>query len=330
MGRNDEHVPFHVTNRTSASPRPRWYAGSLLRRMPLSERQKEAVSGLAAGFASTVITQPLDLVKVRMQLSKQHSSRPFALVMRVLSQISTNARNEWSSHGKSKPLARYVVAQYYRGIGPNLMGNVSAWGLYFTLYAETKRYFTVGDGSVYYFAASATAGAMASVLTNPIWVLKTRILSTLRSEANSYRSVWDGILQIVHKEGIRTFWSGTIPSLFHVLQAGIQFTLYDHAKNYFAREGELQLTFLHYLVASVMSKSVSTALLYPSQVIRSQIQSYNFTHERRSVWMVTRRIYLQERLGGFYKGISANIVRVLPATCITFLTYETTKQWLGS
>ncbi|KAM9894658.1 hypothetical protein OXX79_008556 [Metschnikowia pulcherrima] len=297
-----------------------------------SSRQIEMVSGLFAGLSNTIITQPLDLLKVRLQLSSKPSSRPFELLRSVVGQIHQDALKAYhSQHGK-RPFSVLLAQQYYRGVGPNLLGNVSAWSLYFTLYAEFKRTLADEDGSVSYFGASALAGATSAVITNPIWLLKTRILSTSSQQEHSYRSVLDGVKQIVEKEGILTFWRGTIPSLFSVFQASLQFTFYDHTKDYFIRSsGSQDLSAAQYIFASVVSKTISMTLLYPTQVIRSRIQSYNFENENRSIINVTKKIWHSEKsLKGFYRGLSTNILRVLPSTCITFLTYETTKKYLAN
>ena len=113
-----------------------------------------------------------------------------------------------------------------------MIGNISAWGIYFALYAEFKSKVKTNNTTMNYFASSVLAGLSTSIITNPLWVLKTRILGSSRNESNAYRSVTDGIRQMLAKEGITSFWKGTIPSLFLVVQASLQITIYDHIKVY--------------------------------------------------------------------------------------------------
>lgn len=300
---------------------------------PWSRRQIEVVSGLTAGFSTTIVTHPLDLIKVRLQLSHGPSSKPFDLLSKVIHEIGDSATKARDNAVVKKPKPYYLLQQCYRGVGPNLLGNVSAWGIYFSLYSEFKNVMPSNEGTATYFTASTLAGMTTSIVTNPIWVLKTRILSTPNNE-KAYRSVADGIRQICNKEGVRTFWKGTVPSLFLVFQASLQFTFYDHAKLYLTQNTDAsstsELTTMQYIYASVFSKTLSMSILYPSQVVRSRLQSYNFEQEQRTIAKVVKQIWQHEGgWRGFYRGLSANIVRVLPSTCIMFLSYESTKRYLS-
>lgn len=296
-----------------------------------SERHVEIVSGFMAGFSNTIVTHPLDLIKVRLQLSTKQSARPFDLLRDVIGNINRDGRAVYEAAKRQKPLSFCYLNQYYRGVGPNLVGNVSAWALYFSLYNEFKHLMPSTEGTTTYFTASTLAGLTIAVLTNPIWVLKTRILSTSSLERNSYKSLMDGASQIYKKEGLTTFWKGSIPSMFLVFQASLNFTFYNHAKDYLMKKGDTEeLLTVQYMYASVFSKTVSMILMYPSQVVRSRLQRYNFDHSQRTLGNVIREIWNGEgRFRGFYRGLSANIVRVLPSTMITFVSYEMTKQYLS-
>lgn len=188
-----------------------------------SSRRAEVALGLAAGVASTAISHPLDLLKVRLQLQRQRTSRVFDLIKTLISAINADAVSAAARGNHRLPIAYYHLQQWYRGVAPNLVGNAAAWSLYFVFYAEFKDLLASrGDRSpstaptTSYFGASALAGITTSVITNPLWVLKTRILATPRGVTGSYVSMADAIRFILRDEGIATFWRGTIPSLFLV------------------------------------------------------------------------------------------------------------------
>ena len=94
-----------------------------------------------------------------------------------------------------------------------------------------------------YLAASATAGVVTAICTNPIWVVKTRMLSTDSSTTGSYRGLTrtdlhlftlttDGLKEIYRTEGIRGFYSGLTPSLIGVSHGATQFMFYEELKKW--------------------------------------------------------------------------------------------------
>ncbi|CAH2353697.1 mitochondrial nicotinamide adenine dinucleotide transporter 2 [[Candida] railenensis] len=306
----------------------------------VSDRQIETISGLAAGFSTTIVTHPLDLIKVRLQLSAERSKYPFSLLKNVLSKIHETANIEYQTSKQQPkthkrlvlPKSFYTLSQYYRGIGPNLIGNISAWGLYFTLYAEFKANLVKTDSNtVNYFASSTLAGVSTSLLTNPIWVLKTRILGSSKHDNNAYKSIFDGVKQILRTEGPKSFWKGTIPSMFSVFQASLQFTFYDHLKNYYTSTPSSTSTYSlstgQYIYISATSKILSMVIMYPSQMVKARLQNYHGTG--KTIVSVCKDIWHNEgKLKGFYKGVGANMIRVVPATCITLVVYESVKDLL--
>lgn len=288
--------------------------------MELTPRNIETISGLFAGFTTTVATHPLDLIKVRLQLAEKRSNRPFELLKSVISDISAAARRNPGLYPAN------VLRQMYRGVLPNLIGNVSAWSIYFTLYDEYKRRLTAENGTNY-FAALTLAGLSTGVLTNPIWVIKTRILSTSSEAAHSYRGLLDGFRKILTSEGISTFWRGSIPGLVSVFQGSLQFTLYDHLKNYLSLTQD-EISLVQYVAASLVSRVSAMVVLYPPQTIKSRLQ--NFSGDRPTIRTVLRQLRSQPAgLWALYQGLGANIVRVLPSTAVMFLLYESCKKFLA-
>ncbi|CUM65708.1 uncharacterized protein PRCAT00003356001 [Priceomyces carsonii] len=302
----------------------------------IGRRKIETIAGLSAGFVTTLVFHPLDLIKIRLQLLKEPSRAPFSSIAKVLSEINKSAITEYANYNSNNIILKqykfpHTIIQCYRGIAPNLIGNITAWSLYFTIYAELKGIIHTSNKTVDYFTSSTLTGLTCSVITNPIWVLKTRILGSSKYDVYAYKSLRDGISQIYQREGIAGFWKGTTPSMLQVFQASIQLTLYDHSKNFFtSRHNTSKLSTTEYIYSSALSKVLSMTLMYPIQVLKTRLQSYNPQNEKRGIISVAKGIWGDEgRMRGFYKGFGANILRVVPATCVTFVTYETVKNYLS-
>jgi solute carrier family 25 folate transporter 32 len=269
------------------------------------------------------------------------------------------------------------LAALYRGLTPNLLGNATSWASFFFFksrlergiahlrgppqqheldhdhgrveesQAQVKQRLTPAD----FFAASLAAGALTQVITNPIWVLKTRMLASDRSAAGAYPSMWAGAVRLLREEGPLGFYRGMGVGMLAVSHGAVQFAVYDPArKAYLARrqsrrligggdegkdEGEREegqgsvVSNEATVVLSTVSKLVAGAATYPLQVLRSRLQHYDAEEQfGKGIRGVVRKLWQEEGVRGFYKGVMPGVVRVLPATWVTFLVYENVKYYL--
>ncbi|CAN6661405.1 mitochondrial FAD carrier protein Flx1p [Trichomonascus vanleenenianus] len=276
---------------------------------------RNVAPGITAGMATTVIMHPFDLIKVRLQVS---SSVPEA-GGHVISNLIRDVLYQGTSQVK--------ISRFYRGLTPNLIGNGVSWGLYFNLYQDFVQLYSASTG-LQYMGCAMLAGTSTSLLTNPIWVLKTRMLSSNRE--TGFKSIREGVREIWAHDGVRGFWRGFVPGLAGIVQASIQFSLYERMKDYYSAHvhtDKLDLSSVEFLSLSAASKLVATLTLYPYQVVRARLQVTDRS-VYRSALDVIRHIYTYEGATGFYKGLVPNVARVVPATCITFVVYENMRYAL--
>ncbi|KAL2207495.1 putative mitochondrial folate carrier protein Flx1 [Sarocladium strictum] len=289
----------------------------------------EAVAGLSAGTVATLVVHPLDIVKTRMQISRTSpTGSERATTMAIVRSLTSNPN---------------PIASLYRGLSPNLIGNASSWASFFFFKSRAERLIggsrpSAGD----YFVASALAGAATTALTNPIWVLKTRMISSDRSSKGAYPSMIAGIRSILRTEGIRGFYRGLFVSLFGVSHGAVQFAVYEPAKRWHlarrqhgVHEKDAEATAAAPLrteatvLLSSGAKLVAGAVTYPYQVLRSRLQNYQ-ADERfgKGIRGVVSRTWAEEGVRGFYRGLVPGVIRVMPATWVTFLVYENVKYYL--
>ncbi|KAF6836192.1 mitochondrial folate carrier protein [Colletotrichum plurivorum] len=313
----------------------------------LSPALVESIAGLSAGSVATLVVHPLDIVKTRMQtkIPVHRSTANPAASLTTMSLIRTLTQNP------------HPVASLYRGLTPNLIGNASSWSAFFFFKNRVERaiaYWKAGPlptstgsgadarsrtkdvlSSQDFFVSSALAGALTQVLTNPVWVLKTRMLSSDRAAEGAYADMFSGARQLYRSEGWRGFYRGLGVSLIGVSHGAVQFAVYEPAKQmYFAgrrRKGDDggRLSNEATVVISSAAKLVAGAVTYPYQVLRSRLQNYD-ADERfgRGIRGVVTRIWQEEGPRGFYRGLMPGVVRVMPATWVTFLVYENVKFYL--
>ncbi|ODV90299.1 hypothetical protein CANCADRAFT_31307 [Tortispora caseinolytica NRRL Y-17796] len=269
-----------------------------------------AVAGLSAGVVTTLIVHPLDLIKVRLQVLSQTAYPSYSVIYRTA-----------TKNGFFKGL--------YRGVGLNITGNALSWALYFSTYDRLKTISADRDPTGRYFLSSGLAGLLVSFITSPIWVLKTRVLATMPG-ATGYASIAQTAANLYNTEGITGFWRGYLTSIFGVAQAALQFTVYEHIRAYRTASKTDNLSTLDILTMSALAKIISSSIAYPYQVVRARVQ-YETSHPSSPQGRYARTIsnvYRESGIRGFYRGIGPNILRVLPATCITFAVYENTISYL--
>ena len=200
-------------------------------RSPLSASLVESIAGFSAGVVSCLAAHPLDLLKNRLQLNTQSRSRP-GDSYRIL-------RNVIKDEGGVRAL--------YRGLWPNLLGNSLGWGLYFLFYGNLKELFQSrrqkGEhlGSAEFFSASIIAGMLRNgtlmcltdrllglltgACTNPIWVVKTRMLERGANHPSAYKSMTFGLRHVYETRGLTGLWAGFLPSslVYYMVQYNLAF-----------------------------------------------------------------------------------------------------------
>ncbi|KAF8248881.1 mitochondrial carrier [Wilcoxina mikolae CBS 423.85] len=280
----------------------------------------EAFSGLTAGLLSTLTVHPLDLIKTRLQINRAVGTNKFGTSFRLLQQIARTEGNGYMS--------------LYRGLAVNVTGNMLSWSIFFLLYGELKNRTTDrnGNGKLSDFdilATSGCAGVLTAICTNPLWVVKTRMLSTAATTVGAYPTMLSGFRSILRTDGPRGLLRGLVPALFGVTHGSFQFMFYERSKDWRLAgkpPGE-RLGSGDYLVLSAGAKIAAGIITYPYKVVQTRIQSHQSDY--KGPMDVCKKLWRGEGVRGFYKGLAPNIARVLPSTCITFLVYENTRAYLG-
>jgi len=254
---------------------------------------------------------------------------------RLLNSSRTVLRGIWHNEGPTR------VAALYRGLTPNLVGNSAGWALYFLWYGQAQDLIRSGRHygpteplrSVDYLCASAISGLLTAVVTNPVWVVKTRMLATSAAQSGAYPGMVSGLRSIYHTEGVRGFFHGLTPNLFGVTHGALYFVAYEKLKIWrkrSSRGGELSNT--DTLLTSSLSKIFAGTVTYPHQVVRARLQTYEPASTARvrrpGLVALIQQIWRHEGLVGFYKGLLPNLIRVVPSTCVTFLVYENVRWGL--
>ncbi|KAL8243810.1 hypothetical protein R6Q59_010068 [Mikania micrantha] len=327
----------------TSNPPPKY--AILTRASILSTRLPEAyispICGAGAGFASGIVTCPLDVIKTKLQAQGGFAKRNAGVMSKnniLYKGMLGTGRVVFKEEG---------IRGLYRGLGPMLLGYLPTWAVYLSVYEKTRGYFYDVSGSwwVARCYSSLTAGACSTILTNPIWVIKTRLMSQSGRGTTdgmrapfSYTSTWDAARKMYRSEGIKSFYSGLTPAMLGLTHVAIQFPLYEYFKMKFTGfemgEHPAEDSGSHWIgisAATFLSKICASTATYPHEVLRTRLQtqqratsSDGMVRAARYHGLITMtKIILQEEgWRAFYAGIGTNLIRAVPAAMTTMLTYE--------
>ncbi|KAL5287616.1 SLC25A32 family protein [Megaselia abdita] len=282
-------------------------------------KYEHLVAGVSGGVTSTLLLHPLDLIKIRFAVNDGRTTT-VPQYRGLGSAFSTIFKQEG-------------LKGLYKGVTPNVWGSGSAWGFYFMFYNTIKTWIQGGNaatplGPAMHMIAAAEAGVLTLVMTNPIWVVKTRLClqydASTTEKSGQYRGMIHALGDIYKQEGIRGLYRGFIPGMLGVSHGALQFMTYEEMKNRYNEYRHLpidtKLATSEYLAFAAVSKLIAAAATYPYQVIRARLQDQN--HSYKGTWDCIKVTWRYERMPGFYKGLAPYLVHVTPNICLVMLIWE--------
>lgn len=186
------------------------------------------------------------------------------------------------------------------------------------------------------------AGATSTTCTNPLWVIKTRFMTQTWDEPR-YLHTLDAARTIYRSEGIRAFYRGLLPSLLGIAHVAVQFPLYEQLKIWAQGPSDTPVSPRAILLCSAIAKMTASVATYPHEVVRTRLQTQKRPladdmssdgmvkrHSRRGTIYTAKKIVVKEGWSGLYKGLSINLIRTVPNSAVTMLTYELLMRYLST
>lgn len=184
---------------------------------------QEIISGGCAGGAQVIFTNPLEIVKIRLQMQGQ-----------------------LAAEGKASKGAVTIVKELgfrglYKGAGACLMRDVPFSAIYFPTYAWARAKFSGGKGHSpqphHLLLAGSFAGVFAASLSTPADVIKTRLQTESRSAKPEYTGIIQCARKIMVEEGFGAFWKGAIQRVIRSSpQFGVTLLAYEMIQRLFATD----------------------------------------------------------------------------------------------
>lgn len=278
----------------SQSPRPLL----VLRPPKLRSETVAALAGIVGGGLSTLMLHPFDVLKTRQAVFG-------------------------GSIWHHTPVRNSLLQGLYRGVGANILVAASSWGIYFTTFDALKKAIGSKNGTNGTVLAAFGAGSICTLLTNPLSVVRSRILLSDKNHGKgNYSTIGRTIVHIAKTEGIAGFYKGIFPNLCNISHGTIQFVIYEEMKSSVRQKKQGgKIRPLESLACCIVSKLIATLITYPCQNLRARKQAGDLAIAAHSPTTLTN-ILQKEGFCGLYRGLVPTLIHVTPNVCIVFLAYE--------
>lgn len=204
--------------------------------------------------------------------------------------------------------------------------------LRFGVYEDLKtRFGAVGaaqqGSSTLLIPLSAISGFIAGIAGNPAEIVNVRMQSDkikpLRDQ-RGYRHVFDGIAQIIKREGSGSLVRGVSANATRAaLMNSSQLASYDICKSYFLHTFHMEDTVGTHLASSAAAGMIATTICSPVDVVKTRVMS---SPSRHSVWYTLRVSTLAEGPAWIFRGWLPSFMRLGPQTVLTMMFFEQHKR----
>lgn len=139
---------------------------------------------------------------------------------------------------------------------------------------------------------------------------------------------------MLQKEGVSAFYKGYVPNLLAIVPyAGIDLAVYETLKFTWLNRnsGVVDPGVMVLVGCGAVSGTCGQLASYPLALIRTRMQAQTSIKGAPKVSMLTllQNIVSQEGVTGLYRGISPNLLKVIPAVTVSYVVYEYTRILLG-
>ncbi|EUC37616.1 hypothetical protein COCCADRAFT_85134 [Bipolaris zeicola 26-R-13] len=309
------------------------------------------VAGGIAGIVSRTSTAPLDRLKV--YLIAQTSVAEEAVVAAKHGNIVKAAMNAW------RPLATATkelwqaggMRSLYAGNGLNVVKVMPESAIKFGSYEAAKRIFAKIEGhndpaiihSWSKFVAGGLAGMVSQFAVYPIDTLKFRMqCETVSGGLHGNRLIWATAKKMWTTGGIAAYYRGLPMGIFGIFPyAALDLGTFEYLKRYVARRNAKRLGCHEqdaepggFMTAAIggFSGAFGASAVYPLNLLRTRLQSQGTVLHPRTytgIMDVTRQTIAGEGVRGLFKGLTPNLLKVVPAVSITYVVYDKSKKTIG-
>uniref|UniRef100_A0A182K0P9 Mitochondrial thiamine pyrophosphate carrier n=1 Tax=Anopheles christyi TaxID=43041 RepID=A0A182K0P9_9DIPT len=294
-----------------------------------SETRYAGLAGGLTGCITRFICQPLDVLKIRLQLQVEpiRAGSSHSKYRSITQSVACIYREEgllafWKGHNPAQVLSLvYGVAQFS----------------FYERFNRVLRDLPLLDGhdQARQFLCGACSGSFAALTIMPLDVIRTRLVS--QDPGRGYQNALQGLTEIYRFEGVRGLYRGVGPAMLQIAPlAGGQFMFYNLfgtiVKRLEGLSAEAQLASGELFVCGGLAGLCTKLLVYPLDLTKKRLQIQGFAQSRQTFGQhfVCRhmlhclvQVGRFEGLRGLYKGLLPSLLKAGCTSAFYFTIYDT-------
>ncbi|KAI8931782.1 putative mitochondrial 2-oxoglutarate/malate carrier protein [Plenodomus lindquistii] len=278
------------------------------------------INGGLAGMTATTVIQPVDMVKVRLQLAGEGvKTGPKPTPISVLRDVVAAGKVMDLYTGLSAGLLRQAVYTTARiGFFDTFMGSLST--------RAKQNNTTIGFKER--AAAGLAAGGLAAIAGNPADLALIRMQSDglkPAAQRENYRSVIDALTRITKTEGVARLWAGAYPTVVRAMALNFgQLAFFSEAKQQLKNTSLSSRT--QTLTASAVAGFFASFLSLPFDFMKTRLQKQtrgpDGTLPYKGMFDCAKKVVREEGVLRFYRGFGTYYVRIAPHAMVTLIVAD--------
>lgn len=284
---------------------------------------QDILCGALSGCCARMAVAPLDVLKIRFQVQSATRGRyRYASMMSALRSI----------------VSREGPHALWKGNIPALLMVTPYASLQLSAFYQMKQSSLITIREPYAsLAMGAISGAVATVCTYPLDLLRTRLAA--QNEPKLYSNMRHAIDVIYGVNGVRGFYAGLRPTLVEIVPyISLHFAFYEGLKGeVLKRTHGDHLRPDESLFVGAVSGTGSKLLTMPLDNAKKLMQvEGQFQHAGalsspyRGIGHVLQRVWRKDGFRGWFRGTAPSLVKAAPNSAITFAVYEAAKRYLAA
>ncbi|KAK9458790.1 mitochondrial carrier domain-containing protein [Lipomyces oligophaga] len=295
------------------------------------KKQLSGAGGFAAGAlaacGAVTVTNPIEIVKTRLQLQGELAARGQA--QKVYTGLFQALKVILQNEG---------IRGWQRGLGCAYFYQIGLNGCRLGFYEPIQRLTSglfLGDANKSNLAinvfAGASSGIMGAIAGSPFFLVKTRMQSYSPvfqvGTQTHYKNLWDGLSSIFKAEGFKGLYRGVDSAILRTgAGSSVQLPIYNYCKSvieqYKLAEGPAQ-----HLMSSAVSGLGVCIVMNPWDVIMTRMYNQRGNLYNGLVDCLVKTVKIEGPMA-LYKGFFAHLMRIGPHTILTLTFMEQTRKLL--